>query len=128
MGFFSNLNISMQEQGEPTVSLWVERMRSRLDYLWEQLETLLRLSEVPQLHDRYFYSNHVPEAYELPDTVQGTLAAIHSVTQQLEERQASELRYDLWLKTVRETGVTPDGQMVLPRHIFPTGQLQMQVA
>lgn len=128
MGYFSNYDIAQQEYREPTVPEWVESLRLRLDYLWDRLEDLLRWSEDPQFHDRYFYSDHIPEAHELPDTVQGALVAIEDANRQLREHNEQVRLYEFWIETVRRTGATPEGQMVLPRHVFPLHELQSQVA
>ena len=128
MGYFSRYDVELQEHKEPSILPEIEAMTMRLDYLWERLEDLLRWSENPEYHDRYFYRDHVTEPYELPNTVLGGLDAIAEVMQRLEVHKGQVRMYEAWLETVRKTGATPEGQMVLPRHVFPMHQLQMQAA
>lgn len=128
MGYYSALDIRMQEEKAPVVPPKIEFLRCRLDYLWDRLEDLLRWSEDPQLHDRYFYSDHITQEYELPCTVQGALAAIEEITRQLDEHKEQARRYELWLETIRSTGATPEGQLVLSHTVFPRHHLQMDAA
>lgn len=128
MGYFSALDIQMQEDRAPVVPPRIDFLRCRLDELWERLEDLLRWSEDPEFHDRYFYSDHITEAYELPGTVQGALDAIRTVNQELDELNTKARNFEHWMKTVRSTGATPDGQIVLPAHIFPINHITMQAA
>lgn len=128
MGYYSRYDVELQESREPRVSPEIEALTIRLDCLWEQLEDLLWWSGIPEFHDRYFYRDHVTEPYELPDTVQGALDAIAEVTQRLEAHKDQTRMYEIWLETVRKTGATPEGQLVLPRNMFPVYQLQMQAA
>ena len=128
MGFFSRYDIELQEHIEPTIPPEIETMTARLDYLWERLEDLLRRSENPEFHDHYFCHDHITEPYELPNTVQGALDAIAEITRRLEDHKDQARMYEIWLETVRKTGATPEGQLVLPRNMFPVYQLQMQVA
>ena len=128
MGYYSALDIQIQGEQSPAVPPRIEFLRGRLDVLWERLEDLLRWSEDPEFHDRYFYSDHITEAYELPGTVQGAVDAIRTVNQELDELNVKVRNFEHWMESVRTTGATPDGQFVISVHIFPVSYISTQAA
>ena len=128
MGYYSALDIQTQEERAPVVPPRIAFLRNQLDVLWERLEDLMRRSEDPELYDRYFYSDHITEAYELPETVQGALEAIRTATQELDALNVKTRNFEHWLETVRTTGATPDGQLVMSTRMFPISHISTPAA
>lgn len=128
MGYFSRLEVTEAEHAEPMIDLVEDNLTQRLEVLWDQLAVLSWCCNDPEIYERYFYSDHIPEPYELPNTIQDVLCLISTLSQQLTEHREQKQRYDRWLEVVRSTGATPDGQIVLSACVFPLLHLKMQAA
>ena len=129
MGYFSELDFTQQkdnEWGNPS------RVQQLTDQLYCLNERLVDLEDqcpgdvMDPRFDRTFYSECLTESCDDADTMQGVLQAIRRTEELLciaeederlnnEERQ----RQAAWRNTVRETGATPDYQIVLLGVFFP---------
>lgn len=128
MGYYSALDLEQRENewGTPTKS---QQLSDRLCYLNERLidlEELCPRNMMDPSFDRWFYSECASGASDDLCTVQGVLQAIRRTEERLllaEEEEQRELeeqqRRMAWRAAVRETGATPDHQIVLLDAFFP---------
>jgi len=121
MGYYSEYDIDCQARGYKDTSAGLELLELQLSDLRDRLLSFdehILSDPLHPLHDRYFYTDHIVEQYEIPDTVLGLIDAIQLVERQIEERKLADQRRTLFVASIFETGATPDGQVALPIHLF----------
>ena len=120
MGYFSQLALTMNERQSfrPDASYpsEINYLELRLGELYNQLEELNAFRPHDPMHplyDRYFYEDHLPNPYEIPNTVQGVLSAIREAEEMLAKHTRKEENYRQFISAVEHTGAAPDGQYVI---------------
>lgn len=119
MGYFSRMAVELAERAArwedrsypccmDPLELYLDQLNDRL----EELDMLRPCDPMAPLYDSYFYEGHLPGLYEIPDTVEGVLAAIHQVEGLIEAREQRIEDHHRLLSSIRDTGATPEGQYV----------------
>lgn len=129
MGYFSQLALTLDERQsfrpDASYSSEINYLELRLGDLYNQLEELNAFRPHDPMHplyDRCFYEDHLPNPYEIPNTVQGVLSAIRVVEETLAKRTRQEEEYRQFISAVENTGTAPDGQYVILCAFLPAAQ------
>lgn len=91
-------------------------LKMHLEALHDKLDELMDSYPHDPKHlgyDRYFYSDHIPELYEVPMTIQGVLRAIKIADREIERRKLREANQQRLISSILGSGETPDGQIVI---------------
>lgn len=134
MGYFSKVDLALQEaeyRSQRQHAKKMDALKQRLEYLQEQFEALEDSrphDPLDPMYDRYFYADHITEPYELAKTAEGLYEAITLVLEEMAAQKNYFQKSQEWLKTIAETGSTPEGQIVLSPVLFPLEQYQMPAA
>lgn len=126
MGYFSELDISMEERNAQKIDRSYPSPYEQLEYHLEDLIARLDILNERRPHDsmhpcydRYFYASFGAVDAEYPDTVQGLVAAINETTKQIHKLQRKQKLYIRLQKALAEAGATPDGQLVVTSLFLP---------
>lgn len=126
MGFYSEYDIDRQTRCGCEDSTTLDSLQYRLSDLKDRLLALdqwLSVGPLDPMYDRFFYEDHIVEPYEIPKTAQGLLEAISIVEEQIENKKVEELRRNMFVISIFQTGATPSGQYALPIHMFSPYEL-----
>lgn len=131
MGWFSELDIELRygkdKKDRRRVDV-LERQRDFLEDRLEELDEIRPFDPLDPLYDLYFYSNHVTVMWENPQTIQDILESLRLIDEEIAEFKAQETTRLEFLRSVLNTGATPDGQVVLSAKLFPVEEVWQPAA
>lgn len=111
MGYFSELetmNANDQMEYEPS---YLEKLKSRLCYLEDKLDSLESKRATGIWHDEIFADALPFYDYDEPDTASGLRKAISNIKEKIEAEYNKNMRMLEWRLSVLLNGETPEGQL-----------------
>lgn len=131
MGWFSKLDYELRYREDKKDVKRLEILERQREFLWDRLDELEEIrpfDPCDPLYDLYFYSDHVTVMWENPQTVQDILESIRLVDEEIENVNGQETPRCEFLRSVLNTGATPDGQFVLSARMFPVEEVWQTAA
>ncbi len=111
MGYFSELetmNANDRMESEPS---YLEKLKSRLCYLEDKLDSLESKRAADIWHDEIFADALPLYDYDDPDTASGLCKAIGNIKEKIEAEYDKNMRMLEWRLSVLLNGETPEGQL-----------------
>ena len=111
MGYFSELETMNANDRMETEPAYLEKLKSRLCYLEDKLDSLESNRSADIWHDEIFADALPLYDYDEPDTASGLCKAISNIKKKIEAEYDRNMRMLEWRLSVLLNGETPEGQL-----------------
>ena len=111
MGYFSELETMNANDRMETEPAYLEKLKSRLCYLEDKLDSLESNRSADIWHDEIFADALPLYDYDEPDTASGLCKAISNIKKKIEAEYDKNMRMLEWRLSVLLNGETPEGQL-----------------
>ena len=111
MGYFSELETMNANERMETEPAYLEKLKSRLCYLEDKLDSLESNRAADIWHDEIFADALPLYDYDDPDTAFGLCKAISNIKEKIEAEYDKNMRMLEWRLSVLLSGETPEGQL-----------------
>lgn len=111
MGYFSELDMAKTNERMETEPAYLEKLKSRLCYLEDKLDSLESNRAEDIWHDEIFADALPLYDYDDPDTASGLCKAISNIKEKIEAEYDKNMRMLEWRLSVLLSGETPEGQL-----------------
>lgn len=111
MGYFSELETMNANDRMETEPAYLEKLKSRLCYLEDKLDSLESNRAADIWHDEIFADALPFYDYDDPDTASGLCKAISNIKKKIEAEYDKNMRMLEWRLSVLLNGETPEGQL-----------------
>lgn len=111
MGYFSELDTAKTNERTETEPAYLEKLKSRLCYLEDKLDSLESNRSADIWHDEIFADALPLYDYDDPDTASGLCKAISNIKEKIEAEYDRNMRMLEWRLSVLLNGETPEGQL-----------------
>jgi len=111
MGYFSELDRMNANERMETEPAYLEKLKSRLCYLEDKLNSLESNRAADIWHDEFFADALPLYDYDDPDTASGLCKAISNIKKKIESEYDKNMHMLEWRLSVLLSGETPEGQL-----------------